>query len=623
MLIFCNADCGIYPHLVLQKTFSLACCPWSAILCFFKKTMIKIHLQTDANESTLENRLPVSAPNRAPIPAQTYDIVPQVFFLELTNHCNMHCTFCPSDYLKKGRKMADDDLAVRFIEQVRDLGMSRPIQFSVLGEPLLNKKIYKYIDLCERYEIEVYLISNFAILDVERARSIFHHHNVALVLSLQTPTADSYQHLRGYDKLTFDQYFDRIYPVLREKFAQRSRSRVEVHVTSTSNMRADATIQSDFELDMWDAFSPSEKKVFVIGLLDRFDGFAKQLRAEFPEEFDAEHARSLDKYAAQIANGHLAATRGTVPEDAADLIEERFWGYMFAPNCFIRFKTFGLWTKEQSFMQTFLPKESLAYIEERTEALDCSMAHNVSMLADGQLSLCCLDYEGEMGLPNLRDTPIVDLLNHPKRIAIAKDAMKVNVCRRCQGNMFVFDIRQQDSEDASITKFGRGWHPFEPELAGVGGRWSNGNGFMYFFARADADTLTLRFLSVYDSSAQLSMQVREYDKVTKEFAAEALTLSFQGAQNEIVEVGLPIRFEDGKLYRIDLISPTFVPAVAHGSEDHRTLGIALVDARAQRRRASAPHALSEPTGVVDVDAKPVPAVRWGGQLRAWVGRYLG
>lgn len=563
------------------------------------------------------------AASLAPIPAQTYDIVPQVFFLELTNHCNMHCTFCPSDYLKKGRKMADDDLAVRFIEQVRDLGMNRPIQFSVLGEPLLNKKIYKYIDLCERYDIEVYLISNFAILDAQRARSVFHHHNVALVLSLQTPTADSYQRLRGYDKLTFDQYFDRIYPALREKFSQRSRSRVEIHVTSTSNMRSDAAIQSDFELDMWDAFSPSEKEAFVVGLLDRFDGFSQQLRAEFPDEFDAEHTRSLEKYALQIASGHVAATRGSVPDDAADLIEERFWGYMFAPNCFIRFKTFGLWTKEQSFMQTFLPKESLVYVEERTEALDCSMAHNVSMLSDGQMSLCCLDYEGEMGLPNLSDTSITDLLNHPKRIAIAKDAMKAEVCRRCQGTMFVFDNSPQEDADAAISKFGRGWHAYESDLAGKGGRWSNGHGCAYYFARMDTDTLALRFLSVHDSSAQLLAQVREYDESTKEFKTAALTLTFQGTENEITEVGLPVRFEAGRLYRIDLISPTFVPALANGSEDRRTLGVALLDARAQRKPEAVPQAFPSVKRAEGMDPTPVPAARGASRLLNWIGKYLG
>ncbi|WP_295989955.1 radical SAM protein [Rugamonas sp.] len=227
--------------------------------------MIKIHLHTDKPSDTH----PLPARAAQPMPVHDWAVQPDVFFLELTNHCNMHCTFCPSDYLKKERGNADDELAIRFIEQVRDLGLNKPIQFNVLGEPLLNKKIYKYIDLCERYGIEVYLISNFAILDAERARAIFQHDNVALVLSLQTPTEDSYRRMRGYDKLSFEQYFDRILPALREKFANGSESRIEVHVTSTSNMRADSTIQSDFELNMWDPFAIEDKDAFVRGLLDR------------------------------------------------------------------------------------------------------------------------------------------------------------------------------------------------------------------------------------------------------------------------------------------------------------------------------------------------------------------
>jgi sulfatase maturation enzyme AslB (radical SAM superfamily) len=588
--------------------------------------MIKIHAHT---ESPAVEQLPASEPGPAPV--NDWAIQPDVFFLELTNHCNMHCTFCPSDYLKKDRAMADDALAIRFIEQVRDLGLNRPIQFSVLGEPLLNKKIYKYIDLCERYGIEVYLISNISILDAERARAVFKHHNVALVLSLQTPTEDSYRRLRGYDKLTFDQYFDRILPALREKFMGGSQSRVEVHVTSTSHMRADGSVHSDFALDMWDAFGVEDKDAFVRDLMDRFDGYAEQLRAEFPEQFALEDARSRVKYADHIDRNHIAASRETVPEGAVDMIEERFWGYMFAPNCFIRFKTFGLWTREESFMKTFLPKQAKVYVEEREEALDCSMAHNVAMLADGQLSLCCLDYEGEMGLPNLRETSLVELLRSPERRAIATDAMRTEVCRRCQGNLFVFDTEPDQAAASRIDKFGRGWYPYEPDMNGIGGRWSNGEAWAYVLARQDSTALVLRLLSVHDSSSPLTVRVREYDEASKEFGAVTQALPFAGRQNEMIEVELPVTLRAGTLYRIDLLSPTFVPGAPDGSGDQRKLGLMLFDASVGQLKPVAvppvvvpPPAPPEPepaapAELVVAEAQPdVPA-----KPRRWLDRLFG
>ncbi|MYM37014.1 radical SAM protein [Duganella sp. FT94W] len=563
--------------------------------------MIQIHLQND--EPAKATALPVTL--TGPAPVNDWLVQPDVFFLELTNHCNMHCTFCPSDYLKKGRANADDDLAVSFIEQVRDLGMKRPIQFNVLGEPLLNKKIYKYIALCEKYGIEVYLISNFAILDAQRASAIFKHHNVALVLSLQTPTEDSYKRLRGYDKLDYQQYFDRIFPILREKFAASSASRIEVHVTSTSNMRADSTIQSDFELNMWDPVAIEDKDAFVRGLLDRFDAFSKQLQAEFPQQFEAEHARSLLQYEEQIGRNHLSATRDMVPENAPDLTENVFWGYMFAPNCFIRFKTFGLWTKEESFMKTFMPSESLVYVEEREEALDCSMAHNVSMLADGQVSLCCLDYEGEMGLPNLRETSVVEVLRSPQRQAIAKNSMQTEVCRRCQGNLFVFDPQASAESHTHLDKFGRGWYPYEPEMNGIGGRWSNGNAWSYFLARQDSDIFSLRFLSVHDSSSELSLHIRQYDPALKQFGELVGTVPFKGTQNEVMEVDLPVQLKAGTLYRFDLLSPTFVPGGADGTGDQRSLGLMLFGAsvRLQEVKAVAP----APQAVAQAAPMPEPA----------------
>lgn len=581
--------------------------------------MIKIHLQNDS--AATAPPLPVT--EARPAPVNDWAVQPEVFFLELTNHCNMHCTFCPSDYLKKERGNADDDLAVRFIEEVRDLGLNKPIQFNVLGEPLLNKKIYKYIDLCEQYGIEVYLISNFAILDAERAKKIFQHDNVALVLSLQTPTEDSYKRMRGYDKLNFEQYFDRIFPALREKFAAGSESRVEVHVTSTSNMRADSTIQSDFDLNMWDPFDIEDKDAFVLNLLNRFDGFSEQLRAEFPEQFEAERVRSLEQYAEQLGRNHLAASRDTIPDGAIDMTEDQFWGYMFAPNCFIRFKTFGLWTKEETFMKTFLPKESVVYVEEREEALDCSMAHNVSMLADGQMSLCCLDYEGEMGLPNMRDTSIVELLRAPEREAIAKDSMKSEVCRRCQGNIFVFDSEAKDERATKFDKFGRGWHPFEPDMNGIGGRWSNGNGWLYFLARQDSNILNLRIMSIYDSATPLTVQVRVQEG--KEFGDVVQQQVFFGVQNQMIDAELPVSLKQGQLYRVDLLSPTFVPAEAHGGDDRRSLGIMLFEAgvRQGELKVVAPVAEPEPAPVPQPEPVAVAEVASGGRFKRWLSALTG
>lgn len=536
----------------------------------------------------------------APVPARTPEIVPDVFFLEMTNHCNMHCTFCPSDYIKKDRALADDELAIRYIEQVRDLNLNRPIQFSVLGEPLLNKKIFNYIDLCEQYGIEVYLITNISLLDEERSRKIFAHDNIALVMSLQTPNKDSYDRLRGYDKLDFDEYFARILPALREKFASGSESRVEIHVTSTTNMRADSTLQSDFELDMWDPFKIEDKGEFVRQLLDRFDGYAEQLRAEYPDAFATELARSADKYGPQLERGHLAGRRADVPPNAEDLTEDRFWGYMFAPNCFIRFKSFGMWTKEESFMKTFLPKESLVYVEERQEPMDCAMAHNVSMLADGQLSLCCLDYEGEMELPNLRNSSLKELLEHPKRMEIAKNAMQTEVCRRCQGNLYVFDTRPSAMQETPVSKFGQGWYPYEAELNGTGGRWSSGNATCYHFARGEVQELGLKFFSVLDSDSAFKVSATPYDEISKSFGATT-THTFHGVQNSVAEVNVPLRLDAGKLYRLDFESPTWTPAAMHGSADTRELGFALLEAKARSVVANAGDA---PAAVEPVAEKP-------------------
>jgi organic radical activating enzyme len=514
-------------------------------------------------------------------------VSPDYFYLEVTNHCNMHCTFCPSDYLQKGRRMADENQAIRFIEQVRDLGLGRAIQFNVLGEPLLNKQIPKYISLCEQYGIEVILITNVSILTRERVRRVLEHDNVALVLSLQTPTAESYDRMRGYRKIDFERYFALVFEALEEKFAMGSRSRIELHVASTSFLKENPTIQSDVPLTMWDIFtSPAEQEAFVTDLFDRFESFAATLRARFPVAYEAEERLNLRKFDAEMRRGLICTSRKALPPDVADVTEDRFWGYMFAPGCFIRFKTFGLWTKERSFLETFLPRDVFVWVEERTEPLDCPLAHNVSMLADGQLSLCCLDYEGEMGFDTIEKLSVTELLHHPRRVALAQNAMTAKVCRRCQGNLFIFETGRLAEDTQVIAKYGRGWHVYEPDLGGRGGRWTDGHAVAYVLARLPATRLRLALYSVHDRAAELTATLSALDAARDDFVAPQV-LRFHVTPHEPVIVELPCLVEYGRLYRLEIESPVFVPEDRDGTADDRRLGLAIFDMRLQADGATA------------------------------------
>jgi MoaA/NifB/PqqE/SkfB family radical SAM enzyme len=70
-----------------------------------------------------------------------------LLMLEVTSHCNMHCTFCPSDDLVRKKGNVSDEHAKQLIRAAAELAPGVPIMFNVLGEPFLNKKLFDYIGL--------------------------------------------------------------------------------------------------------------------------------------------------------------------------------------------------------------------------------------------------------------------------------------------------------------------------------------------------------------------------------------------------------------------------------------------------------------------------------------------
>jgi hypothetical protein len=486
----------------------------------------------------------------------------------------MHCAFCPSDVLRRPKGHLDDDRARKFLGGLRDLGIRAPILLNVLGEPLLNKRIFEYLDLLEAAGHPVTLITNISLLgDKAARREILRHPNVTLALSLQTATKESYE-MRGYRKIPFRKFYDLVFDVIEEKFRAASGSRLEVHVAANYVLAHDPTIQADGGLDLWPNF-PDEKaeRRFIDRLLGRFDRLSRTMEKRFGPAFAAERERAAGIYRDHIGT-KIAISRETLPPDFHRLKDEVFWGFMALPNVFLVFKSLELWTRDEAFLKAALPPGKFVYVEDPGEPRRCLMAESFGLLANGEFVLCCLDYEGEMKMGSIDTLTVAEALASPKRAAVRGDAMTSPVCRRCKGNLFIFDTAPLDFPEQNVDKFGRDWWEPEPGLHGFGGRWTKGRAWSYVYARISARRLRLSFLSQFEEGAPLELTVFAYDETTKTFSAEAV-FPFRGAKGRRAEFEAVFAFGRGRFYRIEISSPTFVPDTLHHNGDTRTLGLAV------------------------------------------------
>ena len=509
---------------------------------------------------------------------------PRTVFIELTSHCNMHCAFCPSDILRRGKRHQDDARVRAFLDQLHALDLRPPILLNVLGEPLLNKRIHEYLDLLEREGHLVTLITNLTLLeDPAVRRELLKHANLTLALSVQTATPESFA-LRGYPNMTFKRFFGLVDEVIEDKFRLGSGTRVEIHIASNYVVGHDPTIRSDRPLRLWPNFADEKsERRWIERTLDRLDKRDRVVRKSRPSAFAEEERRAAVLYKDHLGT-RIAASRAALPPEFFRLKDEVFWGYMFLPNVFLVFKSFELWTRDEAFLRSVLPAGTFFYVEENPGPWACPMTESFGILSGGEYALCCLDYEGEMGLGRLDDVPVASILGSDARARIRSNAMTEAVCRRCKGNLFIFDTAALPGPGQTVDKFGRGfWEP-EPGLHGRGGRWSKGEGRAYVYARIPARSAFVEYFSPFADSAEFRLDVDSFQPESRTFRPAA-SFPFRGSQGRPAEFRADFAFQPGGFYRLTLHSPVFTPDDDLHNGDIRRLGLAVFGIELRTRSA--------------------------------------
>ena len=91
--------------------------------------------------------------------------------------CNRKCSFCPrsADDYKDVKEFIDTKLVLKLIEELKMYNFRGTIRFSGFVEPLLDKNIYKLINIC-RTNLEfanIEIVTNGDVLNIKRLKKLF------------------------------------------------------------------------------------------------------------------------------------------------------------------------------------------------------------------------------------------------------------------------------------------------------------------------------------------------------------------------------------------------------------------------------------------------------------------
>lgn len=354
----------------------------------------------------------------------------QSVFIELTSRCNMNCRFCPYPVLKREKKDMPHEYVLKILEELK--GRKKDVTFHVLGEPLLNRHFFEYAQLCDKNGINYWLVTNGLGLTPMVLEKLFSLKNLQNVeISFHTMTEETFA-LRGCD-ISFDKYLGRIRDAV---FCQK---RLE------SDVKINIDVMYDTHLlhgTLWKNFS-----------IERWRGFT-QLMASWSEELQTVYplARSRwprfyeGKKKIFCRHDHYLYRRfSDIPGDLFDALPPNItWiRWEIFPNVFITLKKFFFFTKNKDYLRHALDG-GLAGVTP-AHAFNCGWPCHLVILSNGDISFCCLDYEGELSCGNIESMTLAEAVQSDKRRLLISKPDAFALCRECKGEISL--------EDFSETKF--------------------------------------------------------------------------------------------------------------------------------------------------------------------------
>lgn len=308
------------------------------------------------------------------------------FSLELTNICNLDCDFCANRIMTRKKGMMDFDLAKRIIREVRQTKFCDEITTNLMGEPLLYKDISAILKYARELKQNIILITNGEKIDKEIAPRLFEYPPAQFSISYHSGCEKSYRHKNSPS--SYQEYRNRIFDFVELKYKLNSKTPIYLHIISTYNMPHDKfrILENEQEIRVfnkeWVEFATSIKRKYKIS----------------------------------------CHTPDSIYPGAN----------MLLPGFYINLYFFyHLWLKN------LLPSGTKVIPSQKSTCqwpfIQCNVLYN------GDLTLCCTDYNGDVVYDNIRDKSIIEAFNSDRAIEIRKSfAAARNIpekCAYCSGRL--------------------------------------------------------------------------------------------------------------------------------------------------------------------------------------------
>lgn len=319
----------------------------------------------------------------------------KIIYLELTNACNFTCDYCPIDKQTRKKVSMSREFACRLIDEIADNNLTYFLTFHLMGEPYLHKDLAYLTGYAESRGIRVRLHTNGSLLETRRNEALFQSGLSRLEVGFRTPNDTSFAlRLRG-GHLTLDDYVGRVKGLITDKL--RAGARTEVCL-----------------------------KLFI-------RSFASVVKVADSYEHLTSEADNLAM--ARVFQRHTLETARTLGQSTADWesldIRAVDGEYPIFPGVFLGFQRIqDFWVREQR------GERSTGY-PAIVGGCSAGFRQDFGILANGEVTTCCVDYDGKNVIGDLRTQSIMDVIDSAEAKRIKRSLERFippkPFCRECLG----------------------------------------------------------------------------------------------------------------------------------------------------------------------------------------------
>ncbi len=163
--------------------------------------------------------------------------------IEISNICNLKCSFCPEVTRPKGHITVD--LFRRIIEQLPPL--TEMVCFHLMGEPLVHPKLSELVEICHAHQVKIFFVTNGILLREPQTALLLHPAFRQVNFSLHS----FLDNFAGADPSA---YLNRIFTFTERAFEERPDLYINYRLWNLESLRGHRAENLDFLARISDRF---------------------------------------------------------------------------------------------------------------------------------------------------------------------------------------------------------------------------------------------------------------------------------------------------------------------------------------------------------------------------------